>query len=117
MRTLLSLFAVVALLAVAAAFGAMLASGSDEPTAHASLEGVRVGDNFFSRPRVNASRGETVRWIWVGENRHNITSLSGTRLRSSTMRSGTYSRRIFRDTRYICTIHPNSMRGRINVPG
>jgi plastocyanin len=116
MRRLLSLL-VVAVLAVAGAFGTTLAPGSDRPTAHASLEGVRVADNFFSRPRVNASRGESVRWIWVGENRHNITSLRGTRLRSGTMRSGTYSKRIFRDTRYICTIHPDNMRGRINVPG
>ena len=116
MRRLLALL-VVALLPVAGAFGATLAPGSDKPTASASLEGVRVGDNFFSRPRVNASRGETVRWTWVGQNRHQLVSRSGTRLRSSTMRSGTYSKRIFRDTRYICTIHPGQMRGRINVPG
>jgi len=77
-------------------------------------ESVRVGDNFFDQRTERVSRGERVTWRWVGDRRHNV--VFSRRVRSSTKRSGTYSRRFTRrgTFQYRCTLH-NGMTGRIVV--
>ena len=85
-----------------------------QPQAQAALERVRVGDNFFSPRIVRATRGETVRFRWVGDNRHNV--VGGGRTSRTTSRTGfVYSRRVFRSARLICTVHPDSMRMTVRV--
>jgi len=87
-------------------------------TASAATKRVKVGDEYFSPKRITIQSGDTVRWNWVGSLRHNVTVTRGPRMfHSKTQRSGHYSRAIVRrgTYRYICTIHPLSMRGRITV--
>jgi plastocyanin len=107
MRRLLPLFLVLAL-AVAAV---------SPTTVGAATRTVRVGDNFFSPRSITISKGSTVKWRWVGSVRHNVVATRGARFRSGTKSSGTYSH-TFRSrgtVRYVCTIHPSSMRGKIVV--
>ena len=83
----------------------------------AATKTVRVGDNFFQARSITISKGSTVRWRWVGSSRHNVVATSGASFRSTTKRSGTYSRTFKRRAkiRYVCTVHPASMRGTITV--
>ena len=73
---------------------------------------VKIGDNYFVRPSgvptVTVSKGTRVKWVWTGSNPHNVKAVSGpSRFGSSTMRSGTYVKRMRRRGTYtiICTVH------------
>jgi plastocyanin len=73
---------------------------------------VRVGDNYFHRPSgvptVTVSKGTRVRWVWTGENLHNVKAVSGpSRFGSDSMTSGSYVKRMRRRGTYtiICTVH------------
>jgi plastocyanin len=82
--------------------------------AMAATRTVKVGDFFFVRngstPTVSVRRGTTVKWLWVGQIRHNVTVLSGpVKFHSRTITKGSFSRQLTRAGTYriICTIHPN----------
>jgi plastocyanin len=107
--------AAVPLCVIAAALPAA-ASGPDAGAS--ATKRVTVGDDFFRQSSVRIRRGDTVRWRWVGQNPHNVTVTRGPRrFSSSTKSSGSYSKRLRRrgTYRYICTVHPTSMRGRVVV--
>jgi plastocyanin len=79
---------------------------------------VRVGDFFFRSRSITIQSGDTVRWIWVGQEPHNVTVTRGPReFRSRTKADGAYRKRLSRrgTYRYICTLHPDNMRGRVVV--
>jgi plastocyanin len=90
-----------------------------DPEAEASAtKRVRVGDLFFRSRSITIQRGDTVRWVWVGQAPHNVTVTRGPRrFSSSTMTDGAYRKRLNRrgTYRYICTVHPDDMRGRVVV--
>ena len=98
---------------------AALPSTAADPDAGASAtKRVRVGDFFFRSRSITIQRGDTVRWVWVGQAPHNVTATRGPRrFSSSTKTDGAYAKRLRRrgTYRYICTVHPNSMRGRVVV--
>ena len=80
--------------------------------ATAATKRVTVGDNFFVRssgvPRVTVSKGTKVTWVWRGSSAHNVKVTRGpAKFGSSTMRSGTYSKKVRRSGTYtiICTVH------------
>jgi plastocyanin len=83
-------------------------------------ERIAVKDNFFSERSVTVERGDKVKWVWKGENRHNVsfrkvpkdTSERG----SGTKRRGKWSRTFWRPGRYsyVCTLFAG-MRGEITV--
>jgi plastocyanin len=108
-------FAAVPLCVIAAA----LPAGASGPDAGASAtKRVTVGDNFFRQRSVTIGSGDTVRWRWVGRNPHNVTVRRGPRkFHSRTKSSGSYSKRLRRrgTYRYLCTVHPASMRGKVVV--
>jgi plastocyanin len=107
--------AAVPLCVIAAALPAA-ASGPDAGAS--ATKRVTVGDNFFRPRSVTIDSGDTVRWRWVGRNPHNVTVTRGPRkFHSSTKSSGSYSKRLRRrgTYRYICTVHPASMRGKVVV--
>jgi plastocyanin len=114
LRKLLATLVVCALLASVGALGATLAAGSDAPTAKRASHTVRVGDNFFSPTRKTIRRGGLIRFDWIGDNPHNVTTLTGRRL-ISTRTSGERSIRFYRSRRLLCTIHPDEMRFRVIV--
>jgi plastocyanin len=73
---------------------------------------VKVGDNYFVRasgvPTVTVSKGTRVRWVWRGNNLHNVKVKRGpVKFSSSTMTSGSYSKRMRRRGTYtiVCTVH------------
>jgi plastocyanin len=70
---------------------------------------VRVDDDVFRPGSVRVSKGATVRWRWVGDDPHNVTVRRGpVKFRSSTKRSGTYTKTMRRRGSYriVCTVHP-----------
>ena len=88
---------------------AVAATAALAPAAPAATRTVRVDDDVFRPGSLSINVGDTVRFRWVGDNPHNVTVTRGRqKFRSSTKRSGTFSRRIRRGGRYtiVCTVHP-----------
>jgi plastocyanin len=98
---------------------AALPSTAADPSAEASAtKRVEVGDLYFRSRSIAVQSGDTVRWVWVGEAPHNVTVTRGPRkFRSRTKTGGAYAKRLSRrgTYRYVCTVHPDNMRGRIVV--
>ena len=95
-------------LALPALAAVALAAAALAPSAGAATT-VRVDDDVFRPGSLTIRAGTTVVWRWVGDNPHNVTVTRGpSKFRSSTKRSGTFSKRIRRGGRYriVCTIHP-----------
>ncbi len=100
MRKLLVLALVGAVLAVLAA------------QAFAATKSVKVGDNYFVRPKgvptVSVRSGDTVVWRFQGSNAHTVAVKSGpAKFRSSARSSGTFREKLTRAGTYTiyCTIH------------
>jgi plastocyanin len=73
---------------------------------------VKIGDNYFVRssgvPTVTVSEGTRVKWVWRGDNIHNVKVVKGpVKFGSSTMKTGTYTKKMRRSGTYtiICTVH------------
>ncbi|HEU0024309.1 MAG TPA: plastocyanin/azurin family copper-binding protein [Thermoleophilaceae bacterium] len=109
---------VVALIPLALA-GASLPAAASRPDAQAAAKKkVKVGDLFFRKAKITIQSGDTVRWTWVGELPHDVTVKKGPRkFHSKTKTSGTYRKTIRKrgSYRYICSVHPDDMKGRIVV--
>jgi plastocyanin len=100
---------VATVLVAAAALTAVFAASAPSATR------VKVGDNYFVRPSgvptVTVSKGTRVRWVWTGDNLHNVKAVRGpSRFGSDSMRSGSYVKRMRRRGTYtiICTVHGGS---------
>jgi plastocyanin len=81
---------------------------------------VAIKDNFFSKRSLTIAEGETVKWVWRGENQHNVAF---TRVPEGASRRGPRTRRkgrwfkTFRKPgqyRYVCTLFAG-MRGSVTV--
>ena len=122
MRKQMTLAVSVAGLGLAAAALPSTAAGPStaarpDPEASATKR-VRVGDLFFRSRSITIQSGDTVRWVWVGREPHNVTVTRGPRkFGSRTKTDGAYRKRLSRrgTYRYICTLHPDDMRGRVVV--
>jgi plastocyanin len=101
---------------IVAALVSVPALGADR----AADEKIAVKDNFFSARSVTVQEGDTVRWIWRGDNRHNITFKkvpAGASRRGAKTRSEGHWQRKFRvegQYRYVCTLF-TGMRGTVTV--
>jgi plastocyanin len=95
------------------ALGLALAAGTGGAASAAATRSVEVDDNFFSPRSLNVRSGTVVRWRWVGERPHNVTTRS---FHSRTQETGTYARRFRRagTTRVYCTLH-DGMEMRVRV--
>jgi plastocyanin len=98
----------VVLIVLALAVGLTAVFAASAPSATR----VKIGDNYFVRPSgvptVTVAKGTRVRWVWRGQNPHNVKAVRGpSRFGSSTMRSGSYVKRMRRRGTYtiICTVH------------
>ena len=92
----------------AAAITALVLSAILAVSALAATKTISVGDDVFSPKSVSIAKGTTVRWVWRGRHRHNVTVVAGpAKFSSPTQRKGSYSRRLSRTGTYriICTIH------------
>ena len=102
MRKLLALSVLAAVALLAAVFA----------TSAPSATRVNVGDNYFVRPSgvptVTVSKGTKVRWVWTGDELHNVKVASGpARFGSSSMTRGSYSKTVRKRGTYtiVCTVH------------
>ena len=109
------------LMITALALIAALAVGPVPASAGKGSTKVKVGNNFFSPKKKTVSRGTTVKFKWSGGAPHNVTktrgpggdfrsrttSKSGVNFKKKFKRRGTY--------KMICTIHPDSMKLKLQV--
>ena len=122
MRKPLTLALSVAGLGLAAAAlpstAAVPSTTAGQDAAASATKRVRVGDFFFRSRSITIQRGDRVRWVWVGREPHNVTVTRGpVEFSSRTKSDGAYRKRLRRrgTYRYICTLHPDDMRGRVVV--
>jgi plastocyanin len=109
---------VLALIPAGVAAAALPAVASEPHAEAAKTKRVTVGDLFFKKSTITIKRGATVSWHWVGVAPHNVTVTRGpSKFHSKTMTSGTYSKKLRKrgTYRYICTVHPTQMKGKIIV--
>lgn len=100
-------------LAVAGCGSAAAAAGPHPARPHRPI--VRVIDFRFAGATVTVKAGEVVRWRNDGTTLH---SIEGRGFFSRALRPGqTWSRRFTRPGvyRYVCTLHPEAMRGTVTV--
>jgi hypothetical protein len=81
-------------------------------TSAPSATRVKVGDNYFVRasgvPTVTVAKGTRVRWVFKGDNLHNVKSTAGpAEIESPSMSSGSWSKKMRKRGTYtiICTVH------------
>ena len=93
---------------LAVAGGALAVFAASAPSATR----VKVGDNFFVRssgvPTVTVSKGTRVKWVWTGDDLHNVKVASGpATFGSSTKSRGSYPKKVRRRGTYtiVCTVH------------
>jgi plastocyanin len=129
MKSLIATLAVMSLLA-ALAIVASTALGSDSATT-AATKTIRVDDDVFTRgskefrpgQKYRVAKGTRLVFRWVGSNTHNVT---GTRRGREVFASRTTDETGFRyprqgaktfkrDTTIFCSIHPSTMRFRVDV--
>ncbi len=88
------------------------------PTAAAATRVVKVKDIVFTPVKISVRRGATVAWRFLDITQHNVQSRGRRRFRGSKdTRRGTHRVR-FREAgryRYVCTIHPLTMKGLVVV--
>jgi plastocyanin len=113
-----NLVLVLALIPAGVAAAALPAVASEPHAEAAKTKRVTIGDLFFKKSSVTIKSGDTVRWHWVGIAPHNVTVKRGpSKFHSKTKTSGSYSKKLRKrgTYRYICTVHPDEMKGKIIV--
>ena len=80
---------------------------------------IRVGDFFFRHRNVSVRRGATLRWLFQGDQIHNVTVANGPRgFASRNLIGGRSFRKRLRTPgtyRLFCALHPVSMTGTVKV--
>jgi plastocyanin len=91
------------------------------PSAFAATSKVKVDDNFFKPKRVEISKGDKVRWVWKGDDIHNVAlKKPGKRrvsVRSEFKTEGKFRFKFRRvgTWRVLCETHPRNMRMKVVV--
>ena len=109
-RTIAWLAALAAAAALAVALPALALGGARAASTHT----VTLRNFAFHPSILNIRHGESVKWVWRDETEHNVTFHS---FHSRTQEHGSYTVRFNRrgSFRYLCTIHPEEMRGKVIV--
>jgi plastocyanin len=124
LRKLLATLAVVSLLAALAVVAATASGAGDARTAKSGT--IRLKDNRFAdgsldikKGKVNVNSGDRITFVWTGDNTHDVTGIRGgdTKFMSEqTDETGFEYRKTFKkDTTIFCSVHPTTMRFRVNV--
>jgi plastocyanin len=91
------------------------------PVAYAATVDVKVKDNFFKPDELTIDKGDSVRWLWRGDNPHNVAlKKPGSKKvvrRSAVKTDGKFVHQFERvgTWRVLCEIHPRKMRMKVNV--
>ena len=64
-------------------------------------------DDFFSSRTVTVKKGTTLKFVWQGEDDHNVKATGAARFTSKFQETGTYSKRVTRagTIKIVCTAH------------
>jgi plastocyanin len=113
MRKLVSLLALVGLLATLAIAAAGPASGSD--VRPAATKSVTLYDNYFSPKKLTVKKGTKVYFYWGKkgsgtEVEHNVFAQKGDKLKSKDLTKGKIAHRFQKTSTIYCTIHPTTMK-------
>ncbi len=123
-RTITCTLAAAGAIAAVAAGPSLAGQDSSKPAKAAKTTTVRFGEYFYSPKRVTISAGSTVRFVNVGKIEHTVadSTRSGKILsrviKPRPLARGKSQRVTFRKrgtVHYLCTFHPNLMRGVITV--
>jgi plastocyanin len=79
---------------------------------------VAVKDDFFSPKKLTITKGSKVKWVWKGQERHNVAVANGpSNFRFGTRKTGTKSHTFKKRGTYsiVCTIHAPDMHMTIKV--
>jgi plastocyanin len=79
---------------------------------------IAVKDNYFGPSKVTIAKGTTLKWVWKGKTRHNVSVATGpTSFRAGTRKTGTFSHTFKKAGSYfvVCTIHAPDMHMTIKV--
>jgi plastocyanin len=102
---------VIAAISLAAGAAALPATG-------ASTRTVKVKDDIFGPKKMTISKGAKVVWVWRGQEKHNVSVVSGpAKFRFGTRRKGKRSHTFKKRGTYrlVCTIHAPDMNMKIVV--
>jgi plastocyanin len=79
---------------------------ASSPSTRSNGHTVKIGDDFFSPPKLTVKRRTVVTWQWTGMNPHNVTFLK-LHKHSKTQTSGVFRLRFSKKGvfHYLCTIH------------
>jgi plastocyanin len=87
--------------------------------ASAAQSAVTVGDNFFKETTVRIQPGDSVRWSWTGSDTHTVTANADQTLKfgSREQTRGSFSQTFAKRGKFLyhCEIHPDEMRGTVEV--
>jgi plastocyanin len=101
------------------AFTGASASGTEVSRAEVG-EVIEVHDNYFDPRSLSIDRGDSVRWVWRGENRHNVRFVRTPRraarkhIRARSEGGVTRTLNVPGRYRYICTFY-EGMQGLVTV--
>jgi plastocyanin len=91
------------------------------PAAFAATSEVKVKDNFFKPKRVEIQKGDKVRWVWKGDNIHNVAikkpGKTNVAKRSEFKTDGKFSYTFGKvgTWKILCETHPENMRMKVIV--
>ena len=91
------------------------------PVAYAATIDVKVKDDFFKPDEVTIDKGDSVRWLWRGDDEHNVAiKKPGSRKvvrRSALKTDGKFVHQFgtVGTWRVLCEVHPRRMRMQVNV--
>ena len=86
--------------------------------AAATTKTVSVKDDFFGPKTLTIKKGSKVKWVWKGQEGHNVTVANGpSNFRFGTRKTGTKSHTFKKRGTYsiVCTIHAPDMHMTIKV--
>lgn len=92
--------------------GVAIAALASAVPAGAATKRVSVGDDFFGPTALTVSKNTKVKWVWTGDEQHNVSVQSGpVSFRSPLQDSGTYKRKMTKKGTYqlLCTVHAPDM--------
>jgi len=104
--------------AVLAAITVLVLSGGLAVSALAATKTVSVKDDVFAPKSITVKKGTTIKWVWRGDEPHNVKVTSGpAKFHSVTQTKGSYSKKLTKKGTYklVCTIHAPGMSMKIKV--
>ena len=91
------------------------------PVAYAATTRVKVKDNFFKPDRVTIDKRDKVRWVWKGDNVHNVAikkpGSNDISTASAFKTDGKFTHRFRKVGKWkiLCETHPRNMRMKVVV--